>query len=259
MLDLPRQPVDHPPEDLVAWLSAARPPAHTIKEVQVYYQTINPRNVFMKSLPLGARLVDFGAGAGQTAALRTWPTFPRPDIRLFGVGLDRADKLSEYEEIFIGNFEQTRPHFRVHEFDGVLCANCLEHLRRFEPVLEWMYNVLVPGGRVFLEWPHEFSKKVTGRARLLELGYDVNTVNFYDDASHVEAWRMTDVVAEAERLGFTVDVSGRINWPYLAEAMRDVGIASKDQTTLTLAIWAREGWSQYVILARPRKPAEDTV
>lgn len=242
--------------DLFRWLQAAKPPSMSLDDAHRYYQTISPRNVFMKSLPLGARMIDFGAGAGGTAALRTWPTFPRPDIRLFAIALDGAEHLGAYEEVFIGDFDKMRPAFRrAQVFDGISCCHCLEHLNRFEPALEWMHSVLAPDGRAYIEWPHHSSKHQPSRLRLIERGYDVSTINFFDDGSHIETWPMADIISVANRLGFDVEASGRILGPYLAERMRDVGIESKDQATLTFAIWLHVGFAQYVVLRKSPQAA----
>jgi len=200
--------------DLFKWLQAVQPPTMSLDEVHRYYQTISPRNVFMKNLPDGAKMVDFGAGSGGTAALRTWPTFPRPDIRLFAITLDGKEHLGAYEEVFVGDFEKTRPGFRREKtFDGISCCHCIEHLSRFEPALEWMRSILPSNGCAYIEWPHHSSKNQPSRLRLIELGYDVSTINFFDDRTHVETWPMADMISVAERLGFDVEASGRILGP----------------------------------------------
>jgi hypothetical protein len=114
-----------------------------------------------------------------------------------------------------------------------------------------MYSTLAPGGRAYIEWPHEASKQVISRGELLRLGYDVNTTNFFDDHTHVEAWPMFEVINEAKRLGFGVEGSSRIVPGYLGDMMRDTGLQAKDQTTVTFAVWAFTGWAQYVVLTKP--------
>jgi hypothetical protein len=53
----------------------------------------------------------------------------------------------------------------------------------------------------------------------------------------------------AER-GFSIETTGRIVMPWIADEMKAHALAADDMTMLTLAMWARFGWAQYVVAAR---------
>jgi SAM-dependent methyltransferase len=233
---------------ILDWLNEAKNPAIGRGEIVEYYQSISPRNIFLKTLPHGSRILDFGAGDGTTAILRDWPFPRRSDLRLFALSLDVGEHFDKYEEYWIGDFELDEPRFKVDQFDAILCCHCIEHIREYARLLNWFRRRLAPGGRIYIEWPHQVAKTTTRRSVLLDAGYEVSTTNFFDDLTHIETWDIDLIRAQAISTGLLPETSGRIRFPALAEAMRDIGVAERDMPTLTFSIWAHLGWAQYLIL-----------
>jgi len=235
---------------IIDWLNAANPPNISMDGLLAYYQTVSPRNVFLKSLPKDSNLIDLGAGEGQTAVLRTWPTFPRPDIKLAAISLEDAPGFDDYAEKYIGDFETSLPNFQTKGFDGVLCCHFIEHISSYEMVLEFIRDSLIVGGRAYIEWPHPISKSMPTCGELRDLGFNISTTNFFDDPTHIEPWEMQVIVKKAIDIDLQPEATGQIISPYVSDMMRDVGISSKDQPTLTFAVWGHVGWAQYVTLQR---------
>lgn len=235
--------------EAIDWLKQAAKPTMSKEDVETYFQTINPRNVFMKNLPANSKVLDLGAGGGEMAVLRTWPTFPRPDIQLYAISLDDSPGFKNYAGKFIGDFERSTPSFGTN-FDGVLCCHFIEHISSFERVIDHISKCLRPGGRAYIEWPHHISKLMPTRDSLAALGYDVFTMNFHDDLTHLETWDCEALKLAAKARGLAPEACGQMVSPYLAEKLRDCGLAHRDKVNLTFALWAKFGWCQYLILQK---------
>lgn len=238
-------------QEVISWLRAAGKPTFKEKLLNEYYQTVSPRVVFLKNLTQGSRVLDLGAGDGGLAILRDWPSFARTDLRLFAVSLEHGKELDRYEEVFVGDFEESPPIFSsTSQFEAIVCAHFIEHVRDFKRAIKWMAESMTAGGRAYIEWPHSVSKEMPTRAELGELGYSTSTMNFYDDLTHVETWEIADLAYEADRNGCIIESQGQIRMPFLAERMRDFAIRHKDETLLTFAIWSFFGWAQYVVMSK---------
>lgn len=220
-------------------------------EIDAYYQTVSPRNVFFKNLPHGSAVLDIGAGEGEMAFLRTWPEPQRPDLSLSGIALEPKPGLAAYTETSIGDFEKAFPTFSRGNFDAAVCCHFVEHLKDHFRFFHWLADVLRPGATAYIEWPHEMSAKMPPRTVLHEAGFDTYTVNFYDDDTHRSPpLNMSAMKIGARGARLQITGQGRIKFPYLAELMRDHAVHEKDKSLLTMAIWASVGWSQYVLIEK---------
>jgi hypothetical protein len=107
--------------DVISWLRESAQPAFSKNFLDEYYQTVNPRVIFLKNLQLDSRIVDLGAGQGESAISREWPYFKRPpDLRLVGS-----------KETFAGDFEEVIPTCSVSQFEAIICAHFVEQYSRF--------------------------------------------------------------------------------------------------------------------------------
>lgn len=216
-----------------------------------YYHSISARSLFFKSSPQDAIFLDMGAGNGALSIYKKWPQIERQDIRLYGVSLDPVEMASEYEAVAIIDFEKTPVPFTGVTFDAVLASHFIEHLRDVRPFVQWIFNVLGPGGRVYLEWPHRVSKSLPGREFFLQREIPVFTTNFFDDDTHIEAWPMEHLLEVARDIGFLAEVAGRLHSPYLSGHLRDKARNNKNIVSGTFAVWSAVGWAQYLILNKP--------
>lgn len=237
---------------LVSWLGAATTPALTKDQTIHYYHTSSPRTVFLKSVPSEGAGIDLGAGDGGTRKIRDWLHPPRPDIRLFAVSLEQNQGLAEYEERWIGDFEQNVPRFSRDTFDFILCCHFVEHIKDLWRFFGWVSSTLSPGGRIYIEWPHPDAKLQPRREDLFKLGYRPVITNFYDDATHVDAWNQEQLAEIAKSLGLRLTAWSQIKSPWVGDQMRNVALrGGGDDVDLTFAIWAHVGWAQYAIFEKP--------
>lgn len=249
-------PIDHLDDaGLLAWLDRwSRAHCGSPVDEQIltpYLQTVIPRSVFVKSCVENATLLDMGAGDGSLSVYKTWPEIQRPDIKLYGTSLAPVERASAYADIRLGNFEAMAHPFEGVRFDAVVAAHFIEHLHDPASFLAWISANTAPGGRLYIEWPHPFSRRMPSYPFFEARSLPSFTTHFMDDVTHVEAWPMEKIVAAAADNGLAVETAGRIVLPHLAAQMRDFARAQAEIVYGTMSIWFAVGWAQYVVLVKP--------
>lgn len=235
---------------LLAFAAATEPSIHTKVELDNYYSTITPRSIFFKNLPRNATLLDLGAGNGTMSVFKEWPSYKRPDIKMYATSLEKGELFDKYHGYEISNFEKQFPDFPGISLDAVLCAHFIEHLRSPERCIKWISDRLTSGRRLYLEWPHAISKKLPSGAAVRAAGLNVTTVNFSDDRTHVEPWDFRRIKECLSGAQFQIESAGRIHMPYLSSALRNCGKETGDQVYGTFSIWTLVGWAQYIVASK---------
>jgi SAM-dependent methyltransferase len=214
------------------------------------YHLVLPRNIFFKSLPEQSEILDVGAGDGAVAIQKRWPLFGREDLRLYALSLEVGAHFDLYESYEIKNFETDPDVFSGRSFDAILCAHFIEHLKDPDSAIQFFSRKLRPGGRVYIEWPHAFTKNLPTKSALAERGIKVSTFNFFDDLTHVDPWPADQIIGLFEKNGFAVETGGRIYLPWIGARMRDHARSEDGDTRMSLGAWAAFGWAQYLVANR---------
>jgi len=232
------------------WVDDVREPTVDKTEFAAYQHTIMPRTVFLKNLPEAATLIDLGAGDGSMSSFKAWPVPVRPDLKMYAVSLTKGSYFDRYEDYVLGDFEAQLPALKGGPFDALLCCNFLEHIRDPDRCIEWIASVLRPGGRVFMEWPHETWKVMPSMTALSERGYDAFTTNFWDDHTHVDAWPMERILRAMGKSGMNVESTGRLFFPWLGDELRNQGVKYDNMAQRTYGVWLRFGLGQFIIASK---------
>jgi 2-polyprenyl-3-methyl-5-hydroxy-6-metoxy-1,4-benzoquinol methylase len=209
-----------------------------------------PRSIFLKNLPENSKILDVGAGEGALAIQKQWPMFPRQDLKMYALSLEVGPFFHLYETFEIKNFETDPDIFPGIEFDAMICAHFIEHMSEPAQSIEFFARRIRSGGRLYLEWPHPFTKKLPTSKSLSEQGFDVMTFNFFDDGTHIETWPVEMLLDLLKKNGFVLETGGRVYLPWIGEQMRDHARPEKDKIRLTIGSWAALGWAQYLVLNR---------
>ena len=108
---------------------------------------------FAASLPEGARVLDAGAGEGQYASRFTRQKYTGVDL---GIG-DSAWNYARLDAIA----DLLALPFPDDTFNAALNVVTLEHVKEPARVIEELYRVLRPGGRLLIIVPHEWEQHQT--------------------------------------------------------------------------------------------------
>ena len=119
-------------------------------------------------LSAGDRVLDVGCGEGR----HSLAAYLRPGVSVVGVDLSEEDlatargrinDMAPFEPQGSVRFLQgdaTRLPFPDSAFDRVICSEVLEHIPNFIGVLEELYRVLKPGGRLCVSVPRAWPEKI---------------------------------------------------------------------------------------------------
>ena len=83
-----------------------------------------------------------------------------------------------------------------------------------------------------------------------EAGFDMSTLNFYDDCTHTRAYEIAEICGYLRDGGFQPISSGMITMPYLADQLKHHGIANRNQYYLAIAAWMKTMFASYVNAVR---------
>jgi 2-polyprenyl-3-methyl-5-hydroxy-6-metoxy-1,4-benzoquinol methylase len=233
-----------------AWVASDTGVTTRLDELQQAYNLALPRTVFFKSLPTNANVLDVGAGEGSMAIYKDWPMVERPDLRLHALSLAVGRHFDRCESYEIKNFETETNLFPGLQFDAMICAHFIEHMRDPEPSVRFFSERMRAGGRLYIEWPHQLTKRLPSRTSIIDLGIEISTFNFFDDDTHIEAWEAETIIGHLERNGFAVESGGRIFMPWIGEQMKNHAHRDGDSVHMTLGAWSAFGWSQYLIASK---------
>ncbi|HMJ46687.1 MAG TPA: class I SAM-dependent methyltransferase, partial [Ferruginibacter sp.] len=151
-------------------------------------------------------LLDLGAGNGSPS--RTTALFP--NCIYHGLDLDQDYAYTEADIKALRKFYQvdlSKLEFDSipnAEYDYINMAHIIEHLPNGDAVLEKMAPKLKKGGYLYIEYP---GKKSTTLPSMKD------TLNFYDDPTHVRVYNVKELREVLKASGFEIISSGtRRSW-----------------------------------------------
>jgi len=241
---MPEITADH----IADWSDPSRPTALAFGDAVRALHALGHRNRFLKTLPLGAAMLDAGAGDGGTMSLRDWPEPARPDIDMFAWAGDHRPGFARYAGFEVGFWPQDPPRFAGRAFDGIFSGNFIEHIDDPLAFVAWACGRLRPGGRLFLEWPHPASLGLPTTAQLAARGVHVTTGAYHDDATHRQMPPdMAAIQAVLEKEGMHLAESGKSRVPFIDQQVAIHARRENDTVALTLAYWSYSGWLQFLV------------
>jgi SAM-dependent methyltransferase len=92
------------------------------------FHLLSPHCRFVKTLPLGASVLDLGAGDGGLLAYRLWPGIARADLRIFAWAGEKDAGFENYDGYEVGRWPEQPPNFGGTKFDAIVSVNFLEHI-----------------------------------------------------------------------------------------------------------------------------------
>ncbi len=230
------------------WSDPKRTVALDFGEAVRALHALGPRNRFLKTLPLNARMLDAGAGDGGTMNLRDWPEPARPDIRMYAWAGDHRPGFARYAGFEVGFWPQDPPRFDGLVFDAIFSGNFIEHIDDPLAFVAWACSRLRSGGRIFLEWPHPRSADLPTTAQLAACGVSVATGAYHDDATHRQTPPdMSGIIDVLKKEGLRLTESGDSRIPFIDQQVAIHARRVNDLVAMTLAYWSYSGWLHFLM------------
>lgn len=206
---------------------------------------LDTRARFVAAAPRGGSLLDLASSDGET--LRHFAEL-RPDLRWFSV--DIAGKPETYPpgcSFQRANLEQDPLPWADGSMDRITCMHLVEHLHNPELLFREIARLLKPGGRVYLDAPHERSLTLPSSRGKTTVDF---AVNFWDDQTHVRFVGTPEMSRRFKENGLEVLGCGVSRNLLFAAAWPLYRFARPTRKKLTAMVhWI--GWSAYCIAQRP--------
>ena len=214
------------------------------------YWFYHPRFRFLKTLSRNARLLDIGANSGGLAFWRKKSTPDRSDIEMYAVDLREGANFGNYKDFQLCNIETAKLKFGDEFFDGIVMSHVIEHLTDPSHALDEISRILKPGGRIYLECPTPETLTYPTRKAFSKIGYEVSTLNFFDDPTHIKTYELGQLVGLVQQHRLRVLESGIIENKFLEPELLFTGSKTKDSKLLTYGLWSELRWSEYLVAER---------
>jgi hypothetical protein len=239
-------------KEIEDWISMASPlPKKLNFNVDEIYATYLPRVRFIKTLPINCRLVDAGAGDGGLLNFKKWLDPARDDLVFWGSSLTHSGITNQYDEFCEALITPKSPIFSG-KADALIACHLIEHLDTPSTLFKWANTILYNNSRIYLEWPSPHTINLP-KASELSLPADIlrpQTLNFYDDSSHIEPISPELIISLASDHGYQLVASGYVENEYIADLMRDCAIGNSNPFYITAATWLKVFFSTYLVFSR---------
>ena len=216
-----------------------------------YFLLFHPRVVFLKTLPQNSVVLDVGAGDGSLRGFRNWLGYDRSDLKFVGVSLGHSGRTEEYEEFHTTNLDVEKPVFKLQP-NAVVAAQFIEHIDNPVELVNWLSTVVSHGSSLYFDWPSEHTVKLPPRQSIIDGGFPITTLNFFDDCTHKNAHSIEYIKSILEPAGFEIVTQGILSLPHIEESLKHYGIAEANEFFLSMAMWLRTGFVSYVSARKVR-------
>lgn len=235
-------------QEIGEWFHQRVEPSMSDGDAVEAFHRQHPSKVFLRNLPLNSTVVDVGSGEGGLSIFKSWPSPARADLKLFGFSLEKGRLFDNFEGYELGNWNEAKPSFGGKQFDAIHCANFIEHIDEPGSLVKWASERLRPGGRLYIEWPTAHSLHCPTLPELADIGFDCIIGNYFDDPTHRKhVPTLGSVTRGLKRAGFSLEASGTITMPLIADELLGNYQRTGDVVCLQLAYWLKTGWIQYVV------------
>jgi SAM-dependent methyltransferase len=211
---------------------------------------LHPKTIFLKSLAERSTVLNLGAGDGSLIHFKSYLSPARHDLRFHAYSLDKGAHFDSYDSYELSNWNEQRPSFDGIAFDAIVASHFIEHVNNYESVVSWCLSRLAPGGRLYFEWPSEFSLTAPSRAELKTHGINVQIGNVFDDSTYVQLPDRAKIISQLRGASAVTEQLGFVRFPLLESALFYFFKDKPFSYPLQMAYWSRTRWCQYIVATK---------
>lgn len=166
------------------------------------------QTIDLKRMGIATRqlVLDLGCGEGRHALAAAWhPSAPKvvaidishPDVRAAKLRHDEWSQNGSQQPCEFAVADGLQLPFADRSFDVIICSEVLEHIHRYQHVLDEIHRVLKPGGQLAISVPRAWPEKICwrlSRAYHEVEGGHIRIFNASQLRQHIESlrFRLTD-------------------------------------------------------------------
>lgn len=188
------------------------------------------------------KILDIGSGSHSSTITKKW----LPKCHYTGVDRDVSydntqediDNMDEFFQLDLTELDYTA--IPNNTYDVIIMSHVIEHLHNGEQVLPLLFQKLKKGGLFYIEFPCEASATFPSKKE---------TLNFFDDDTHVRIWSIKEVANIFMKGRFRVKMAGK-NRSWLNLALMPIKIPLQLITKGYVrggVYWDAYGFADYLI------------
>jgi SAM-dependent methyltransferase len=195
-------------------------------------------------------VLDIGSGSGGLFFWKEYLLPNRKDLKMTAVDLQKGEHFDCYEKYVILNLDDKTLPFDNESFDFIMLSHLIEHVNDWQSLLDQVKRVLKKFGTVYIETPSLHTRDLPKSQYFKDLGFPCQTINFFDDGTHVEPVDLDKVAAYFNAIDGVVLEKGYCKSVYLEDQLLSYGHEHNDMEVAQYGLWSKLLFSSYIVLQK---------
>jgi SAM-dependent methyltransferase len=195
-------------------------------------------------------VLDIGSGSGGLFFWKEYMLPNRKDLKMTAVDLQKGEHFDRYEKYVILNLDDKTLPFDNESFDFIMLSHLIEHVKDWKLLLDECKRVLKSSGTVYIETPSLHTRDLPESKYYKDMGFPCQTINFFDDGTHVEPVDLDKAGAYINSIDCVVLEKGYCRSIYLEDQLLSYGYQNKDMEVSQYGLWSKLLFSSYIVLQK---------
>ena len=218
--------------------------------IKLYWQ-YHQRFKAIKTFPVqNGSVLDVGSGSGGLFFWKEYMLPNRKDMTMTAVDLQKGEHFNRYEKYVILNLDDKTLPFEDNSFDFIMLSHLIEHVNDWKSLLDQCSRILKKSGVMYIETPSLHTRNLPSSSVYKEKGLPCQTINFFDDKTHVEPVNLDEVGTYANSVDCMVLEKGYCRSIYLEDQLLSFGHKHNDQEVAQYGLWSKLLFSSYIVIQK---------
>ena len=218
--------------------------------IELYWQ-YHQRFKSIKTLPISnGSVLDIGSGSGGLFFWKDYMLPNRNDLKMTAVDLQKGEHFDRYEKYVILNLDDKTLPFDNESFDFLMLSHLIEHVNDWKGLLDQCKRILRKSGTMYIETPSLHTRNLPKNQFFRDMGFPCETINFFDDNTHVEPVDLDEVGVYFNSIDCAVLEKGYCKNIYLEDQLLSFGHKHNDTEVAQYGLWSKLLFSSYIVIQK---------